>query len=67
MSLEFVITCDQRSSDSSTALIYWESLNSSSLLNDKSYIYLHEKLRAHENDQNCSDLEQITFSTIDQS
>ncbi len=32
-SLEFVITCDRRSSDSSTALIYWEnSLSSTSLL-----------------------------------
>jgi len=34
-------------------------LNSSFLLDVKSYIYLHEKLKVHENDQN-------TFSTIDQ-
>jgi len=53
-------TCDWRSSDSSITLIYWESLSSSSLLDVKSYIYLREKSRAHENDQNA-------FSTIDQS
>ncbi len=50
----------QRSSDSLITLIYWESLSSSSLLDIKSYIYLCEKLRAHENDQNA-------FFTIDQS
>ncbi len=49
-----------RSSDLSIMLIYWESLNASSLLDIKSHIYLREKLRAHENDQNA-------FSTIDQS
>ncbi len=49
-----------RSSDSLITLIYWESLNSSSLLNVRSYIYLREELRVHENDQNV-------FSTIDQS
>jgi len=48
-----------RSSDSSITLIYWESLNSFSLLDVKSYIYLREKLRVHENDQNA-------FFTIDQ-
>ncbi len=53
-------TCDWRSNDSSITLIYWKSLSSSSLLNVKSCIYLREKLRAHENDQNA-------FSTIDQS
>ncbi len=42
-----------RSSDSSITLIYWEDLNSSSLLDVKSYIYLREKLRAQENDQNA--------------
>ncbi len=50
----------RRSSNLLIMLIYWESLNSSSLLDVKSYIYLHEKSRTHENDQN-------TFSTIDQS
>ncbi len=40
-------------------LIYWENLSSSFLLDVKSYIYLREKLKAHENDQNA-------FSTIDQ-
>ncbi len=49
-----------RSSDSLIMLIYWESLNSSSLLDVKSFIYLHEKLRVQENDQNA-------FSFIDQS
>jgi len=53
-------TCDRRSSDSSIMLIYWRDLSSSSLLNVKSCIYLREKSRAHENDQNA-------FSTIDQS
>ncbi len=48
-----------RSSDSSIILIYWEDLNSSSLLDVKLYIYLCEKLRVHENDQNA-------FSIIDQ-
>jgi len=48
-----------RSSDSSITLIYWKDLSSSSLLDVKSYIYLHEKSKAHENDQNA-------FSTIDQ-
>ncbi len=50
----------QRSSDLSITLIYWESLNSSSLLDIKSYIYLREKLRAQESNQNA-------FSSIDQS
>jgi len=50
----------RRSSDLLITLIYWESLNSSSLLDVKSYIYLREKLRTHENDQNA-------FFTIDQS
>jgi len=50
----------QRSSDSSITLIYWRDLNSSSLLDVKSYIYLREKLRVYKNDQNA-------FSTIDQS
>ena len=54
MSLEFVTTCDRRSSDSSTALIYWENLSSPSLLNVKSCVYLREKSRVHENDQDCS-------------
>jgi len=49
----------QRSSDSLIMLIYWESLNSSFLLDVKSYIYLHKELKTHENDQNA-------FSTIDQ-
>jgi len=49
-----------RSSDSLIMLIYWESLNSSFLLDIKSYIYLREKSRAHENDQNA-------LFTIDQS
>ncbi len=35
-------TCDQRSSDSSIMLIYWESLNSFSLLNIKSCIYIKD-------------------------
>ncbi len=48
------------SMNSSITLIYWEDLNSSSLLDVKSYICLREKLRAHENNQNA-------FSTIDQS
>ncbi len=50
----------RRSNDSLITLIYWEDLNSSSLLDVRSYIYLHEKSRVHENDQNA-------FSTIDQS
>ncbi len=50
----------QRSSDSLITLIYWENLNSSSLLDVKSYIYLREKLRAQESNQNA-------FSSIDQS
>jgi len=54
MSLEFVTTCARRSSDSSITLIYWKSLNSSFLLDVKLYIYLREKLRAYENDQNAS-------------
>ncbi len=41
-------------------LIYWKNLNSSSLLDIKSYIYLREKLRAQKNDQNA-------FFSIDQS
>ena len=41
-------------------LIYWENLNSSSLLDIKSFIYSHEKLRVQENNQN-------TFSFINQS
>ncbi len=41
-------------------LIYWENLNSSFLLNVKSYIYLHEKLKAQKNNQNA-------FSSINQS
>ncbi len=49
-----------RSSDSSITLIYWKSLNSSSLLDIKSYICLREKLRAQKNDQNA-------FSSINQS
>ncbi len=53
-------TCDWRNSDLLITLIYWESLNSSSLLNIKSCIYLHEKSKAHENNQNA-------FFTIDQS
>ena len=60
MSLRVMTTCAWRSSDSSITLIYWEDLNSSSLLDVKSYIYLREKLRAQESDQN-------TFSSIDQS
>ena len=50
----------QRSSDSSIRLIYWRDLNSSSLLDIKSFIYSHEKSRVQENDQNA-------FSFIDQS
>jgi len=50
----------RRSSDSLITLIYWESLNSSSLLDVKSFIYSHEKSRAQENNQNA-------FSFIDQS
>ncbi len=50
----------RRSSDLSITLIYWKDLNSFSLLNIRLYIYLREKLRVHENDQNA-------FSTIDQS
>jgi len=53
-------TCARRSSDSSIMLIFWEDLNSSSLLDIKSYIYLREKSRAQESDQNA-------FSFIDQS
>ena len=49
----------QRSNDSLIMLIYWKNLSSSSLLDVRSYIYLCEKLRTHENDQNA-------FSTIDQ-
>jgi len=49
-----------RSSDSLITLIYWRSLNSSSLLDVKSFIYSREKSRAQENDQNA-------FSFIDQS
>jgi len=41
-------------------LIYWKSLSSPFLLDVKSFIYLREKLRAQENDQNA-------FSFIDQS
>ncbi len=50
----------RRSSDSLIMLIYWESLSSFSLLDIKSFIYSHEKLRAQENDQNA-------FSFINQS
>jgi hypothetical protein len=60
MNLRVVTTCAWRSSDSSITLIYWKSLNSSSLLDVKSYIYLREKSRAQESNQN-------TFSSIDQS
>ncbi len=60
MNLRVVTTCARRSSDSSITLIYWKSLNSSSLLNVKSYIYLREKSRVQESNQN-------TFSSIDQS
>ncbi len=60
MSLRVMTKCAWRSSDSSITLIYWKDLNSSSLLDVKSYIYLREKLRAQESDQN-------TFSSIDQS
>jgi len=49
-----------KSNDLSITLIYWEDLNSSSLLDIKSFIYSHEKLRAQENDQNA-------FFFIDQS
>ncbi len=49
-----------KSNDLSITLIYWEDLNSSFLLDIKSFIYSHEKLRAQENDQNA-------FSFIDQS
>ncbi len=41
-------------------LIYWKNLNLFSLLDVKSYIYLHEKSKAQENNQNA-------FSFIDQS
>ncbi len=54
MSLEFVITCAWKSSDLSITLIYWKDLNSSSLLDVKSYIYLREKLKVHKNNQNES-------------
>ncbi len=60
MSLRVVTICAWRSSDLLITLIYWESLNSSSLLDVKSYIYLREKLRAQKSDQNA-------FSSIDQS
>ncbi len=50
----------QRSSDLSITLIYWENLNSSFLLDIKSFIYLHEKLRVQKNNQNA-------FFFIDQS
>ena len=60
MSLRIMTTCARRSSDSSIMLIFWEDLNSSSLLDIKSYIYLREKSRAQESDQNA-------FSSIDQS
>ncbi len=50
----------RRSSDSSITLIYWEDLNSSFLLDIKSFIYSCERLIAQENDQNA-------FSFIDQS
>ncbi len=60
MSLRVVTTCARRSSDSSITLIYWKSLSSSSLLDIKSYIYLREKSRAYESNQNA-------FSSIDQS
>ena len=50
----------QRNSDSLIMLIYWESLSSSSLLDVKSFIYSHEKLRTQKNNQNA-------FSFIDQS
>ncbi len=49
-----------RSSDLLIMLIYWEDLNSSSLLDVKSCICLREKPKAHKNDQN-------TFFIIDQS
>jgi len=49
-----------RSSDLLIMLIYWEDLNSSSLLDVKSCICLREKSKAHKNDQN-------TFFIIDQS
>ncbi len=60
MSLRIKTTCAWRSKDSSITLIYWESLNSSSLLDIRSYIYLRAKLRVQESDQNA-------FSSIDQS
>ena len=60
MSLRIKTTCAWRSSDSSIMLIYWEDLNSSSLLDVRLYIYLRERLRAQESDQNA-------FSSIDQS
>ncbi len=60
MSLRIKTTCAWRSNDSSITLIYWESLNSSSLLDIRSYIYLRAKLRVQESDQNA-------FSSIDQS
>ena len=50
----------QRSSDLLIMLIYWESLSSPSLLDVKSFIYSHEKLRVQENNQNA-------FFFIDQS
>ena len=43
----------QRSSNSLIMLIYWKNLNSSSLLDIRSFIYLREELRAQENDQNA--------------
>jgi len=48
-----------KSSDLLIMLIYWKELNLSSLLDIKSYIYLRERLKVHENDQNA-------FSTINQ-
>ncbi len=60
MSLRIKTTCAWRSSDSLIMLIYWKSLNSSSLLDIRSYIYLREKLRVQESDQN-------TFFSINQS
>jgi len=49
----------QRSNDSLITLIYWRNLNSSSLLDVRSYIYLREESRVYENDQNA-------FFTINQ-
>ncbi len=60
MNLRIETTCAQRSNDLLIILIYWKNLNSFSLLDIRSYIYLHEKLRAQESNQN-------TFSSIDQS